>query len=465
MSESQEAASPTTGAGHGADQANIQNQAKPAKTKDSSNDMNASLGISLRWFVPMACAVILLAYVVTPQPGMTSGFAITMAMGGLLMVIGNAIPGFNKIGGGVILAILIPAVLKTYNLMPGHTSEAVANFYDLSAFGEFVVAALIVGSILGMERRLLVVAGAKIIVPIIGTIAVCYAVFGLIGLVTGFGVGRMLFFVVGPVLGGGVAAGAIPISEIIANNSGGTSDDYLAQLVPAVVVANIMCIIAAGALAWLGRKKRNLIRNFNGDGKLATVDIDLSEKKSDGMSTSETVNASILGLFGAGALFMVAALLSSFAPMIHAYVFLILICALLKLFVPIPDTFTRAADTWYRLVANAFIPAILVSVSIVAIDFSTVLALLSDPVYMISSIAVVIVALLAAGLIGWLIKLYFIESAISAGLGLADFGSSGDLAVLGAANRLELLPFLSISSRIGGGLVVLTLSLLAPLVL
>lgn len=31
---------------------------------------------------------------------MTSGFAITMAIGGLLMVLGNAIPGFSKIGGG-----------------------------------------------------------------------------------------------------------------------------------------------------------------------------------------------------------------------------------------------------------------------------------------------------------------------------------------------------------------------------
>lgn len=436
-----------------------------AAPKRAASDMNATLGLPISWFVPLAGIVVLLAYVVPPSAGMTSGFAVTMAIGGLLMVIGNAIPGFNKIGGGVILTILIPAVLTAYKLMPTHTSEAIANFYDLSAFGEFVVAALIVGSILGMERKLLLKAGAKIILPIIGTIVVCYALFAAIGLITGFGVGQMLFFVVGPVLGGGVAAGAIPISEILANNSGGSSEEYLAQLVPAVVVANIICIIVAGALAWLGRKNPTLIRRFNGQGRLAKVELELSNSGGHKVATEEAVTATILGLFISGGLFMAAALLSSLLPMIHSYVFLIIICALMKLFVPLPSVFTTAADTWYRLVANAFIPAILVSVSIVAIDFSTVLALLADPVYMISSIGVVLVAALSAGFIGWAIKLYFIESAISGGLGLADFGSSGDLAVLGAANRLELLPFLSISSRIGGGLVVLTLSLMAPFLL
>ncbi|WP_280508095.1 2-hydroxycarboxylate transporter family protein [Nocardia flavorosea] len=176
------------------------------------------------------------------------------------------------------------------------------------------------------------------------------------------------------------------------------------------------------------------------------------------------MRASIIGLFTAGVLFTVSDAISTYTPSIHGYVYLILICSLAKIFLPLPDFLVEGADLWYRLVAAALIPAVLAAVSIVAIDFREVLSLLGDPVYMISTVAVVIVALLAAGFVGWLVKLNFIESSISAGLGLADFGSSGDLAVLGAADRLELLPFLSISSRIGGGLVVLSLSLLGPLV-
>ncbi|AMY52612.1 2-hydroxycarboxylate transporter family protein [Rhodococcoides fascians] len=430
-----------------------------------TSDMNSTLGLPMRWFVPMALVIVVLAYLFTPAEGMTAGFATTMALGGLLMVIGNAIPGFNRIGGGVILAILVPAVLFSYNLMPERTATAIDDFYTLSAFGEFVVAALIVGSILGMDRSLLIKAGSRIIVPIVATIAVCFALFGLIGHLTGYGLGKMLFYVVGPVLGGGVAAGAIPISEVIAQNSGGNATDYLSMLVPAVVVANTVCIIAAGGLAWLGRRKPNLFPRFNGNGELAVKKSTMTVPVGKAISSADAVRSSIIGLFTAGMLFMIADAMSFYVPSIHSYVFLIVLCAIAKIFLPIPDFLVQGADIWYKLVANAFIPAILVAVSIVAIDFKQVLSLLNDPVYMFSTIAVVFVALFAAGFVGWLVHLHFIESAISGGLGLADFGSSGDLAVLGAADRLELLPFLSISSRIGGGLVVLTLSLLGPVVL
>jgi malate:Na+ symporter len=428
-------------------------------------DMNATLGLPLKWFIPAALVVTILAFVFTPAPGMTSGFAITMAIGGLLMVIGNAIPGFSKIGGGVILAILVPAVLHTYGLMPEGAAAAIDDFYSLSEFGEFIVAALIVGSILGMNRSVLIKAGSRIILPIIATITVCFSLFGVIGWLTGYGAGKMLFFVVGPVLGGGVAAGAIPISELIATNSGGEAEQYLSQLVPAVVVANTVCIVVAGLLAWMGRRRTNLFRNFNGDGELASTKTRLVKPESAKVAPVEAVNSTITGFFTAGVLFMVANAISGFIPSIHSYVILIIMCAVVKVFLPIPDRIVDAADLWYRMVANAFIPAVLVAVSIVAIDFHLVISLLADPVYMLSTIAVVLVAALAAGFIGWLVNLYFIESAISGGLGLADFGSSGDLAVLGASNRLELLPFLSISSRIGGGLVVLVLSLLGPILL
>lgn len=427
--------------------------------------MNASLGLPLRWFLPAAIVVIVIAYIAAPSSGMTAGFGVTMAIGGLLMVVGNAIPGLNKVGGGVILAILVPALLIFGDLMPEHTATAISDFYDLSAFGEFVVAALITGSILGMDRGLLIRAGTKIIVPIIGTIAICFALFGLIGQLIGYGLGQMLFYVVGPVLAGGVAAGAIPISEIIADNAGGTSSEHLTMLVPAVVVANFLCIIAAGTLNVLGNSKPNLFKNFNGNGNLAVVDIDLSEEQPNRVLPSQAIDSTIIGLFVASALFVVSNLLSDLVPSLHAYVFLIIICAVVKVFVPLPQFIVDATDLWYRLVANALIPAILVSVSVVAIDIEQVVTLLGDPVYMIATALVVVVAAFAAGFIGWLIKLNFIESAISGGLGLADFGSSGDLAVLGAANRLNLLPFLSISSRIGGGLVVLALSLLGPVVL
>ncbi|GAA2009736.1 hypothetical protein GCM10009755_20780 [Brevibacterium samyangense] len=43
------------------------------------------------------------------------------------------------------------------------------------------------------------------------------AVGALIGLVTGFGAGNAMMLVVGPIMGGGMAAGAVPMSEIYAS--------------------------------------------------------------------------------------------------------------------------------------------------------------------------------------------------------------------------------------------------------
>lgn len=443
-----------------------EDSAQAEATQENTRKVDRTImGLPVLAFIPMAIIALVAVSLTTEGTGMTAAFAVVISLGGVLMWVGNSIPYFKVIGGGVILCILIPAVFKYVGVLPGSIEGLVTSFYDTSGFGEFVVAALITGSILGMPRGLLIKAGARILIPIIATIVVCFGLLGLIGGITGVGAGYAIFFVAGPVLGGGVAAGAIPISEIIAQNGDKSPAEYLTALVPAVAVANILCIIIAAVLNNLGKKYGHKFKAFNGNGVLAQG-VRLPEETAEKLSSpTAAIKLAAMGFFIAGALFTVSNLLSDLFPVLHAYVFLILICALVKIFVPLPQYVEESVDLWYVFVANAMIPAILVAISIIAINIDEVLSLVSDPGYMTMTLLTVLVAAVVAGFVGWLVKLYWVESAISAGLGLADFGSSGDLAVLQASQRLNLLPFLSISSRIGGGLVLVALSALAPYLL
>ena len=89
--------------------------------------------------------------------------------------------------------------------------------------------------------------------------------------------------------------------------------------------------------------------------------------------------------------------------------------------------------------------------------------------FSIGALIVIIMGIAGAvigGMIGGKIMgLYPYETAVTAGLCSCDIGGSGDIAILTASNRLHLLAFSSISTRIGGALMVVWVSLLYPVLM
>ena len=79
-------------------------------------------------------------------------------------------------------------------------------------------------------------------------------------------------------------------------------------------------------------------------------------------------------------------------------------------------------------------------------------------------IATVFGAVIGSWLMGKLVGFHPIESSITAGLCMANMGGSGDVAVLGAADRMCLMPFAQISSRIGGALIIIIANILAVVI-
>lgn len=421
-------------------------------------------GIDAPIFLGVVVVLLIGIYMEVLPVNLASGLIVSMVLGILLMWVGDHIPVFNTFGGGPILCILIPAVFLYWGFLPESVGTLTDTFYNEIGFSDFAVTGIIVGSILSMDRKMLMTIGVRFFVPLLGAVVSALVIGGLVGELIGFGFKDTLFYVVGPIMGGGMAAGAVPMSEIFAESSGLSPGDVLAKIAPAVMVGNMICILAAGALNGLGKRK-NRSKNFSGDGEmLRTKNGDKSEE-SKGKRDSVfpfTMNSLITGIIIATTIFVFGKIVASLIPMFHSYVWIILGAAALKIFNVLPAHIEKGAEDWYNLITKAWVPAILVAISAGMIDFNSVIEIVTNPSYISLTVITVVIAVLAAGFLGLLVGFYFVESAIGAGLGMADMGGSGDVAVLSAAERMGLMPFLQISSRIGGAIMLVILSFLAP---
>jgi len=70
--------------------------------------------------------------------------------------IGKRIPVLRNIGAAAIFATFIPSALAYYKLLPPQIEKSVIEFTKYTNFLYLFIACIIVGSILGMDRHVLV---------------------------------------------------------------------------------------------------------------------------------------------------------------------------------------------------------------------------------------------------------------------------------------------------------------------
>jgi malate:Na+ symporter len=95
--------------------------------------------------------------------------------------IGKRLPVLRSIGAGAIFATFIPSALAYYKLLPPQIEKSIIDFTKFTNFLYIYIAAIIVGSILGMDRGVLIKGFLKIFVPL----AVGSVVAGLVGTLVG----------------------------------------------------------------------------------------------------------------------------------------------------------------------------------------------------------------------------------------------------------------------------------------
>ena len=67
--------------------------------------------------------------------------------------------------------------------------------------------------------------------------------------------------------------------------------------------------------------------------------------------------------------------------------------------------------------------------------------------------------MVGTAIMGYIIGFFPVEAVITAALCMSNSGGAGDVAVLGAAHRMNLLSWAQISSRIGGGIMLIIASI------
>lgn len=383
-----------------------------------------------------------------------TGFSFAMILGCFLNWLGKRNRYVNLIGGPALLCLFVPTLLVYVGVLPESVVEFTKVFYTgTMGYIEYFIAALICGSILSMDRNILIKAGSRYAVPLITGLTLALLGAGLIGTVTGFGFNTAVLNVAIPIMGGGIGAGAIPIASMYEGYGLGAQDAILSLLMPAVTLANIIAILIAVALNVLGKKEDRLFKGFSGQGTLMSTGEVFEVNEEQKKVSARFVNLGA-GLLMSGTLYIFGYLMSKLVYSgVHAYAWTILTAAILKISGVVPRKMEEAAGDWYELISCIGVPTILVCVSLTSIDIPVILGAVSNPVYLVITFVVTVLAAVGAGLGGRLVKMNFVESAITAGLCMANTGGAGDVAVLGAADRMNLMPFAQISSRIGGALV------------
>src|SRR3974390_806222 len=145
--------------------------------------------------------------------GEVSTMIAVLVIGGFTCAeIGRRMPILRAIGAGAIFATFIPSALAYYKLLPPQIEKSIIEFTKYTNFLYLFIACIIVGSILGMDRRVLVKGFLKIFVPLAAGSIAAGLVGTVVGVLMGLGANHSFFYVVIPIMAGGVGEGAIPLS-------------------------------------------------------------------------------------------------------------------------------------------------------------------------------------------------------------------------------------------------------------
>ncbi|ELQ6021641.1 2-hydroxycarboxylate transporter family protein [Cronobacter turicensis] len=367
---------------------------------------------------------------------------------------GKRLPVVGKMGAAAICATFIPSALVYYGWLPDVVVESTTKFYKSTNILYLYICCIIVGSIMSMNRTTLIQGFLRIFFPML-----CGE---FVGMLVGMGVGialgmdpfQIFFFLILPIMAGGVGEGAIPLSIGYATLLHMDQGVALGRVLPIVMLGSLTAIIIAGCLNQLGKRYPHL----TGEGELMP---DRGDKPQTQTLTTAFSGKADVTTIASGAL--LAVLLYMLGMLGHkltglpAPVGMLFIAVFIKLAHGVSPRLLEGSQVVYKFFQTSVTYPILFAVGVAITPWEELMHAftLNNLLVIVSTVS----ALVATGFfVGKKIGMHPIDVAIVSCCQSGQ-GGTGDVAILTAGNRMTLMPFAQIATRIGGAINV-SLSLL-----
>ncbi len=367
-------------------------------------------------FIPLPIYLVLLVgYIgitildVVPEKDMLVSLGVMTVFAYLLEEVGAHIPVLKSLGGKVLVVTFLPAFLVYKNWLPTSTVKVVSSFMSNNNFLMFFITLLVVGSIASMNRVTLVKATSRILLILI----LC----DITGSLVGTGVGMLLgmtaykayFFIVAPIMAGGVGEGAMPLSiGYAAVMSGMSQDNIFGQILPCVMLGSLVAVLLSGVLA-----------------------------------------IAIYFLV----VWLSSVLKSAVGIQLPAPVILLLVLMGAKMLGYIPKNIETGGASLYGFTVKGVTPSLLFGVGVAKTDWKELIAVFQNPAAILTIIATVFTIVITAFVVSKILGLYPVDTAIAVSC-CSGQGGTGALAILAAGDRMTLMPFAQVAVRLGGAMTV-----------
>lgn len=432
------------------------------KAKFMANEEKKILRLGgLPWWQALAVVLISMAciYLGVQSSSLSGTLCSAFGLGVILYELGEWLPIWNNyIGGGLLMAFFGTALLKFFNIIPEKTLENINRVIlgdDVNLLEVYIIF-LIAGSVLALDKDILLKSFVGYIPAILGGLAVATLFGVLAGLAVGVDPQTTIMKYVLPIMGGGNGAGAVPLSNIYETVTGDAAANFYGFAIIILTIGNIFAIIGSALLNTLGEKfpfltgdKKTIVR---GGEHLARED------KKVVCTMQDELGAVVLtlGCYGVGRLMSKVILPKIAGASIHAYAYMIIFVVILAASGIIPESVRAGAKRMQNFMGTVMGMVIMVGMG-TDFDIAELFSVMT-PGNVAMALAIVVGAVIGSGAVGYLVGFYPVDTALTAGLCMANRGGSGDLACLGAAKRMELMAYAQLSSRLGGAIVLIIAS-------